>query len=235
MGPTSNIEWTDASWNPFIGCRKVSPGCKNCYAERIENRYGDFSKIRETKTLLNPMTWAVGRRIFTCSMSDFFIEEADPWREKIWNVIRDTRRHTYQILTKRPERIKDHLPKDWGERGWPNVWLGTSVELPMYLSRVSVLVENPAPVHFISFEPLLGPIGPWNQPEVEWVITGGESDYHHPRPANPEWFNEIRKHAHAQGIAFFHKQNGGRRKCECHGTYGCRLIDGRTWDEFPKQ
>ncbi len=282
MGRESGIEWTDATWNPWLGCTKVSPGCRSCYAERIEERYGrDFSKVRRAsnRTFNGPLRWEQGCMVFTCSMSDFFHEDADGWRDEAWEVIRQTPQHTYQILTKRPERIRECLPKtcfrcgdkdayghhaQWDAehdfigwtgmgvaRPWPNVWLGTSVEMQQYLApRIGRLVAVPAVVHFLSCEPLLGPLdfgedynGDWEDTatvtrfaldDIEWVITGGESGSDSViRPADSNWFRAIRDQCKEAGVPFFHKQNGGSKKCKCHGAWGCRLLDGRTWDEMP--
>src|SRR5689334_23079211 len=159
MGERTNIGWTDATWNPWHGCKKVSPGCKHCYMYRDKERYGqDPTKVVRSKTKFrDPFKWADGRMVFTCSWSDWFIEEADAWRPEAWEIIKATPHHTYQILTKRPERIAGHLPPDWG-RGYPNVWLGVSVENQDYVERILRLLAEPAAVHFISAEPLLGPL-----------------------------------------------------------------------------
>lgn len=237
------IEWTDATWNPWLGCHKVSPGCRNCYAERItENLMGRrFDEVRRSRTTFDaPLRWKEPCLVFTCSMSDFFHPDADAWRDEAWDIIRRTPQHTYQVLTKRPERLAECLPPDWG-KGWPHVWLGTSVEMQEYVTRICDLVETPAKVHFLSLEPLLGPILLDFDPycawftDVEWVITGGESG---PpdilRPASPDWFRDIRDQCRSAGVPFFHKQNGGSRKCKCHGAWGCRLLDGRTHDATPE-
>lgn len=249
MGKVSGIEWTDATWNPWLGCTKVSPGCRNCYAERIEERYGrDFSQVRRTayRTFNSPMRWERPRMIFTCSMSDFFHKDADDWREEVWDIIRVTPRHTYQILTKRPERIEECLPEDWGS-GWPNVWLGTSVEMPEYSGRMATLAEVPAVVRFISAEPLLGLVSiydaftllvteedrkqPLRWQTIDWVIVGGESDPVNPRPMKVEWARLLRDECLHYGIPFFFKQWGGRSRV--NGVWGGRVLDGRTWDEMP--
>lgn len=261
MGKVSHIEWTDSSWNPWLGCTKVSPGCKMCYAERIEERFSrDFSTVRRTSpaTFNAPLKWKEPRLVFTASMSDFFHEDADPWRNEAWNIIRRTPQHTYQILTKRPERIlngkkiPDHLPirmcfhcgntpaqcycPTFGAWPWPNVWLGVSVEMQEFMNRASELITIPAVVRFLSCEPLLGPLvlEPWLKYGIHWVITGGESDPTNPRPAKEEWFLDIRDQCKKWNVQFFHKQTGGRKKCSCHNTWGCRLLDGRTYDEMPE-
>ncbi len=286
MGRESGIEWTDATWNPFLGCTKVSPGCRNCYAERIEERYHrDFSKVRRTsnRTFNSPLRWKEPLKIMTCSMSDFFHEDADRWRDDAWEIIRRTPQHTYQILTKRPERIYENLPgvcfwcgmnvKEIHEMPtfqeaaiksvcgegilmgdnhhlfwpWPNVWLGTSVEMPKYSGRMETLGKVPAMVHFISAEPLLGPVSiydaftalateedrkqllTWEM--IDWVIVGGESDPNNPRPMKKEWVTGLRDECVSYNIPFFFKQWGGQVKVD--GAWGGRVLDGRTWDEMP--
>lgn len=160
MGKQTAIEWTDATWNPWRGCKKVSPGCKNCYMYREQKRYGKnpMEIVRAAHaTFTAPLKWKEPKRVFTCSWSDFFIEEADEWREEAWSIIRQTPHLTYQVLTKRPDLIKDRLPQDWGE-GYPNVWLGVSVENQDYMGRAMKLADLPAKVRFISYEPALGPL-----------------------------------------------------------------------------
>jgi protein gp37/site-specific DNA-cytosine methylase len=179
----SNITWTDHTWNPWTGCQKVSAGCKNCYMFRDEERWGkDPSIIKRTGdyTFNSPLRIKEPKMVFTCSYSDFFIEQADDWREDAWEIIRKTPHLTYQILTKRPERIKECLPSDWGE-GYPNVWLGVTVENQDTIHRAELLVEIPASVRFISAEPLLGPLDlltplDWKlMGHIDWIIIGGES------------------------------------------------------------
>src|ERR1700733_10506093 len=154
MGVSSAIEWTQATWNPWHGCKKVSPGCAHCYMYRDKKRYGqdpaDFVKINSTFDA--PTKGNEARMIFTCSWSDFFIEEADSWRPEAWEVIRATPQHAYQILTKRACRIATHLPRGWP---FPNVWLGVSVENPRFFSRIDELRNVAASVRFLSLEPLL--------------------------------------------------------------------------------
>lgn len=161
MAETTAIEWTEATWNPWVGCRKVSQGCKHCYMFRDQERFGqDPTKVRQTApaTFRAPLKWKEPKLIFTCSWSDFFIEEADVWRPEAWELIRKTPQHTYQILTKRPERILANLPADWG-RGYPNVWIGVTVEDQVAADkRIPLLLEVPTVVRFLSCEPMVGPV-----------------------------------------------------------------------------
>jgi protein gp37 len=182
MGKQTEIEWCDASWNPWYGCRKVSVGprggCTHCYVEREMRRYGlDFLKVTRAKdaTFRAPLKWKEPMRIFTCSWSDWFIEQADPWRAEAWEIIRQTPQHTYMILTKRPERImKSNLNyltpwAPWG-KPWPNVWLGVSVENQEQADkRIPLLLTIPAAVRFVSYEPALGPVN------FAHYFTGGMS------------------------------------------------------------
>lgn len=208
MAIKSKIQWTEATWNPWHGCKKVSPGCKFCYMYRDKERYGhDPTVVLRSKTKFNdPLKWNEGQLIFTCSWSDWFIEDADKWRNEAWKIIKDTPQHTYQILTKRPERIKDNLPEDWGN-GYENVWLGVSIESQSQISRAKTLLNVPASIRFLSLEPLLSEIDlnvevyTGLEPKqtigrnVDWVIIGGESGnktgkYNY-RPCNPDWIDSI--------------------------------------------
>jgi protein gp37 len=258
MADNTKIRWADATWNAWYGCQKVSQGCKHCYAERDMTRYGkDFRAVtRAAKATFDaPLKWArngkvkPGSRIFTCSWSDWFIEDADEWRDEAWQIVRDTP-FAYMILTKRPERMAEHLPSDWGA-GYPNVWLGVSAENQENTDkRIPQLLKIPAAIHFVSAEPLLGPLNLYDflpalwpkwTPETEWkpavlfkidwVITGGESG---PgcRPAEMDWFRDIRDQCTSAGVAFFHKQMGGKRKVD--GEWGGYLLDGKEWSEFPE-
>ena len=232
MGEHSAIQWTDNTWNPWMGCKKVSPGCKFCYSYRQQTAWGmDPTEIRRSKTkFYEPLKWRKPVKVFTCSWSDFFIEQADAWRDEAWEVIRKTPHLTYQILTKRPQNIKDRLPDNWGS-GWPNVWLGVSVENEDYLWRVDALRTVFAVVRFISYEPALGQVDftPYIR-VIQWIISGGESKS--PRSANLEWFRGVRDLCIQYGVAYFHKQNGGNRKID--EAYGGRKLDGKIWHQFPK-
>ncbi len=231
MGKTSGIEWTHATWNPWHGCIKVSPGCKNCYMYRDKRRFGQNPQqiVRSKTTFFDPLSWARPSRIFTCSWSDWFLEEADEWREEAWDVIRSTPHHTYQILTKRPDRILNCLPGDWNI-GWENVWLGVSIENQEYLFRKQKLVDVPCKVRFISAEPLIGAIDLGSLSLIDWVITGGESGPS-AREMDVDWARSIRDQCLVADVPFFHKQNGGVSKSD--GAWGGRLLDGRTWNQFP--
>jgi protein gp37 len=226
MGRTSSIEWTEATWNPWHGCSRVSPGCAHCYMYRDKRRYGqDPSLVVRSRTMFDaPTKWKQGRMVFTCSWSDFFISDADAWRKEAWEVIRQTPQHTYQILTKRPDRIVDCLPAGWP---FPNVWLGVSVENPRFYGRIEALRNVSASIRFLSLEPLLTrlPLLPLNG--VSWVVVGGESG---PgcRPIKADWIREIRDQCERAHAAFFFKQWGGPQKSRTG-----RLLDGRTWDAMP--
>lgn len=183
MGRQTGIHWTHRTWNPWRGCHKVSPGCARCYMFREQRRYGhDPTKVTRTKTWCDPPRWnreaeAAGRKflVFTCSWSDFFIEDADPWRPEAWDVIRRCPNLVFQILTKRPERISKNLPPDW-EQGYPNVWVGVSVENQDSARRLDHLLAVPALVHWVSAEPLLGPVDftAWLD-RLDWIVVGAES------------------------------------------------------------
>lgn len=226
----SKIQWTNDTWNPWHGCLKVSSGCKNCYMYRDKKRWGQDGAVikRSSDTIFNSPYHMVGPLVFTCSWSDFFIREADPWREETWNIIRNTKHLTYQILTKRADRILVSLPKDWGH-GWDNVWLGVSVETQAQAWRMDYLRSIPCGVRFVSCEPLLGPLN-LNLHGFSWVITGGESGPG-ARPAKTDWFLSIKDQCNCQGVKFFHKQNGGNTKKD--GAWGGRDLNGQVYQEFP--
>ena len=199
---------------------------------RDKKRFGQNPKIitRSKSTFYAPLSWKQARLIFTCSWSDWFLPEADSWRDEAWEVIRSTPQHEYQILTKRPERIKQHLPEDWNS-GWKNVWLGVSVENQEYVDRVTTLQEINAAVRFISAEPLIGPIKFESLKGIHWVITGGESGPK-ARPMKSEWAYSIRDQCLKSKVSYFHKQNGGTRIV--NGTWGGRELAGQIWNQFPQ-
>ena len=209
MSVTTAIEWTDATWNPWYGCHKVSPGCRGCYMYRDMAKYGrDPLAVTRSKTKFrDPLKWKEPRRVFTCSWSDFFHEQADEWRPEAWDIIRDTPHLTYQILTKRPENIAARIPADWGD-GYPNVWLGVSAESQFYYDeRVPTLMETPAALRFVSLEPLLGPIDLYGIP-LGWVIVGGESGPRY-RPLDVSWIDSIAQGCSEWRVPLFVKQDSG--------------------------
>ena len=222
MGEKSKIQWTGNTYNPWHGCQKVSAGCKFCYMFRDKERYGqDPTIVMRSKTNFNaPLRWKEPGLVFTCSWSDWFIEAADAWRDEAWAIIKATPHLTYQILTKRPERIADHLPADWGT-GYPNVWLGVSVENQATADfRIPILASVPAVVRFLSMEPLLGPVdltlsfnkNYWAEGIIGWVIVGGESGndtgkYRY-RAMSLEWLNSIITQCYRFGVPLFIKQMG---------------------------
>ena len=183
-----------------------------------------------------PRKWKEPRRIFTCSLSDFFLEDpnVDRWRVEAWNLIRETPQHTWMILTKRPERILSSLPPDWGDHGYPNVWLGTSVEmqLPYVEQRIPELLKVPAPVHFLSCEPLLGPLdlSPFvHSSGISWVIVGGESQPG-ARPMDLQWVRDLRDLCTDREVPLWLKQLGGHPNPRAHGE---AILDGKTYTEVP--
>lgn len=217
MSDKTIIAWTQRTWNPWRGCTKVSPGCKNCYMFTAQERYGqDPRKVIRTGTWGDPPKWqraaaasGITERVFTCSWSDWFHADADTWRDDAWEVIRRTPNLIYQILTKRPERIADHLPRDWGD-GWQNVWLGTSIESNGYVHRAGFLRNIPAVVRFVSYEPALGSLDRLSLSGIDWLICGGESGPGY-RPMPIEWPRQIRKACKESGTAFFFKQSAAPR------------------------
>jgi protein gp37 len=231
MGEQTGIEWTSATWNPWRGCTKVSRGCDHCYMFRDQLRYGrDPSVVVRAApvTFASPLKWAEGRKVFTCSWSDWFHADADPWRDDAWEIIRRTPQHTYQILTKRPGRIHRCLPADWAD-GYPNVWLGVSVEDQEAAFLVRQLRAIPATVRFISAEPLLGPLA-LNLDGMHWLIAGGESGPDH-RPMDLDWARSLRDACQGAGVAFFLKQLGGPASDKRGGAQA--TLDGRRWTELP--
>jgi len=241
MGEQTQIGWTEATWNPWHGCIKISPGCKNCYMYRDKERYGQDPRkvVRSKTTFTDPLKWKEPRVVFTCSWSDFFIAEADEWREDAWDIIRNTPQHTYQILTKRPERIADHLPSDWDRQDrWKHVCLGVSCENQETADeRIPILLQTPASVHWVSAEPLLGPIdfcglggccSEWRDYPLDWVVLGGESgpDF---RTMEIDWLRDaIEQLKNETEVKIFTKQDSGPRP----GLQG-RIPDELWIKEFP--
>jgi len=236
MGQKSAIEWTDSTWNPVTGCTKVSPGCKHCYAELFAERwrgipghpYEQGFDLRLWPDRLDlPLTWKKPRTIFVNSMSDLFHEKVPlAFIQKVFRTMETASWHTFQILTKRSERLVELAP----ELGWPpNVWVGVSIETAKYLWRADHLRKVPAALRFLSLEPLLGPISALDLAGIHWVIVGGESGPG-ARPIEAEWVREIRKQCRAADVPFFFKQWGGVQK-----KRNGRVLDGRTWDAMPNR
>lgn len=246
MADTS-IEWTDATWNPVAGCTVLTSGCTNCYAMRMAARleamgvekYSGLTrksggravwtgKIRlDEKALSAPMAWSKPRKVFVNSMSDLFHEDVPVnFIQRVWEVMRETPRHTYQILTKRPDRMAAVL-KGLGFAILPNVWLGTSIEDDRVLHRLAAIRLVPAAIRFVSLEPLIGSVAGGDLKGIHWAIVGGESG---PRARwmNPIWVDEIEAMCRRSGTAFFFKQWGGKNK-----KISGRLLNGRTYDEMP--
>ncbi len=240
-----SIEWTDATWNPVVGCTVMSPGCTNCYAMRmaarleamgmkkyagLTRRSGDRAvwtgKIAvDRKALEAPLAWPRSRMVFVNSMADLFHENVPAAAiSEVWDVMRRTPQHVFQVLTKRPDRMAElstEMPF------LPNVWLGTSIENSDYLWRLDALRQTKARIRFISFEPLLGPIADVNLVEIDWAIVGGESGPR-ARPMAAQWVHGICDACRKSGTAFFFKQWGGTNKKRAG-----RELDGRIWDEYP--
>ena len=246
MATNSKIEWTEATWNPVAGCSIVSPGCTNCYAMRLawrlagmgQDKYAGTTRISGGRPKWNgkvktdypsldiPRRWRKGRLIFVNSMSDLF-HEAVPleYIQKVFEVMEDTPQHTYQVLTKRAERLRELSPK----LRWPaNVWMGVSVESKDYTFRIDLLRRTKAKTKFLSLEPLLGPLNHLNLKQIDWAIAGGESGPGS-RPMSKQWVRAIRDQCIEAGVPFHFKQWGGTNK----GRTG-RTLDGRTWDEWPR-
>jgi protein gp37 len=234
MGDNSAIQWTDATWNPVTGCTKVSPGCKNCYAERLAARLqamgnpryrNGFDLTLHRDQLELPLRWKRPRRIFVNSMSDLFHDDVPrTFIQQAFDVMTRAHWHTFQVLTKRAERLRDLAPSlSWG----PHIWQGVSVESSRYVARIDCLRDVPATVRFLSLEPLLGPLADLDLHGIHWVIVGGESGPGH-RDIRAEWVRDIRDQCLRANVAFFFKQWGGRTP-----KAGGRELAGQTWSEYP--
>jgi protein gp37 len=247
MAGLSEIEWTDATWNPIAGCAMISPGCTNCYAMRMAARLqamrhpsyvqmtrksggravwtGELRLIESALSI--PLSWRKPRKIFVNSMSDLFQDGVPTsFIGRVWDTMEKAHWHTYQILTKRPDNMVAAL-NALSRPILDNVWLGTSVESGNYKGRIAELRKVPARVRFISFEPLIGSVGRVNLNGIHWAIVGGESGPQ-ARPMEAEWIEEIRGQCRDHDVKFFFKQWGGTNK-----KAAGRQYRGRTWDSFP--
>ena len=256
MSILSDIEWTDSTWNPVTGCTKVSPGCKNCYAETFAERFrgvlghpyeqGFDLKLWPGRLEL-PLRWKEPKVIFVNSMSDLFHEKVpDEYIQRVFEVMIKADRHIFQVLTKRSERMMEWTRRNYRflnekANGRPflpeHIWLGVSVENQKYTTRIAHLQKVPARIRFLSIEPLLGPVDLTASMVrgIHWVIVGGESG-HKARPMNPEWALAIQKQCARYSVPFFFKQwgafdpDGNRVGKKAAG----RALNGRTWDEMPE-
>ncbi len=247
MANNSSIEWTEATWNPVAGCNVISPGCTNCYAMRLAARLEAMGQEKYTGTTRKtggrykwngrikldwnsvglPKKWKEGRLIFVNSMSDLFHEDVPiDFIQSVFETMAATPQHTYQLLTKRAERLKElSLQLSWRT----NIWMGVSVESADYLWRIDHLRQTSANVKFLSLEPLLGPLEDMDLAGIHWAIAGGESGPNC-RSIQADWVRSIRDQCVRAGVAFHFKQWGGRNKKKTG-----RVLDGRTWDELPEE
>lgn len=245
MANKSPIEWTEATWNPVVGCTVLSPGCSNCYAMRLARRLEAMGQPKyvgttrlsggrakwngvirtDEESLKLPATWKTGRMIFVNSMADLFHEKVPlAFIKRVFETMAQTPQHTYQILTKRAGRLE----KLAGKLEWPqNIWMGVSVESADYFWRIDHLRQTPAAVKFLSLEPLLGPLENMDLQGIDWAIAGGESGPG-ARPMEIEWVRSIRDQCISADVAFHFKQWGGVNKKKTG-----RMLDGRSWDDFP--
>jgi protein gp37 len=234
MSDHSDIEWTDATWNPVRGCQKISPGCKHCYAETFSERFRGVPghpfeqgfDLRLVPSALDlPRRWRTGRLVFVNSMSDLFHEDVPAdFIQQAFAVMHECPQHQFQVLTKRAERLLAIAPRlDWPH----NVWMGVSVENDDYKWRIDLLRQVPAAIRFISAEPLLGPTERLPLDGIHWVIAGGESGPR-AREMKPEWARSIRDQCVSAGVPFFFKQWGGVQR-----KLAGRRLDKREWNEMP--
>jgi len=235
MATVSTIEWTEMTWNPVTGCIKISQGCKHCYAERMAKRlkamgatrYLDgFNPTLHEDLIDLPRKWKRPRLIFVNSMSDLFQDAVpDAFIRRVFDTMRDCPQHTFQVLTKRNDRLRQLGPSlPWSS----NIWMGVSVEDARVKDRINDLAAVPAHVRFLSCEPLIGPLEKLDLDLINWVIVGGESGPG-ARAMQPEWVESIQRQCQRKNVAFFFKQWGGVRKKSAG-----RELHGRTYDEMPR-
>lgn len=234
MGMKSSIEWTESTWNPLTGCTAISPGCKNCYAERLATRLqamgqpnyaNGFNLTLHDHALELPLQWKKPQTIFVNSMSDLFHRDVPvAFIQRVFDVMRRAHWHRFQVLTKRSARLLQLSPLlPWA----PHIWVGVSVENQNYAFRIDHLRQTGAHVKFLSLEPLIGPLRRLDLKGIDWVIVGGESGPG-ARPIDPSWVVDIRNQCQNAGVPFFFKQWGGMNKKKAG-----RMLEGRTWDEMP--
>ena len=240
MATTTEIEWTDATWNPVTGCTKISAGCDNCYAARFSERFrsvlghpfeNGFDLQLRPERLEQPLQWRRSKMIFVNSMSDLFHKEIPfAFIDRVFDTMEGATWHSFQVLTKRSSRLRDYVNKRYGDTPAPShIWLGTSIKDGTKKSRVRHIQAANAAVRFLSVEPLIGPIGVLNLTGIHWVIVGGESGPR-ARPMLIEWAREVRDQCRAAKVPFFFKQWGGKSP-----KAGGRLLEGREWNQVPKR
>lgn len=236
MGGKSSIEWTESTWNPVTGCHKISPGCKNCYAERLAKRLkamgqanykNGFKLTLQPQMLELPLKWKKPQTIFVNSMSDLFHKDVPlEYIQQVFDVMNRAYWHRFQVLTKRADRLAELSDElNWSD----NIWMGVSVESQKFVHRIDDLRSTGAKVKFLSLEPLLGPLENMDLEKIDWAIVGGESG-HGFRPIREEWVISIREQCNELGVPFFFKQWGGFNKKKTG-----RLLEGRTYDAMPSQ
>lgn len=234
MATKSTIEWTESTWNPLTGCSKSSPGCRNCYAERMAKRLkamgqrnyvNGFDLAMHERSLDLPLRWKKPQTIFVNSMSDLFHENVPlEFIQRIFDTMNEASWHRFQILTKRSAILRDLSPSlTWSD----NIWMGVSVESGDWAFRIDHLRESGAKTKFISLEPLLGPVPDLDLHGIDWVIVGGESGPG-ARPMDPSWVSEIRDQCLDEDVPFFFKQWGGVQKKKAG-----RVLEGKTWSQMP--
>lgn len=234
MGSKSSIEWTESTWNPVTGCTKISDGCKHCYAERMAlrlkamgqpNYVNGFSVTLHEQMLELPLKWKKPQMIFVNSMSDLFHEDVPAeFIYQVFDIMRQANWHTFQVLTKRAERLQELSPQlPWND----NIWMGVTVENANYVSRIDNLRRTGAKIKFVSFEPLLSEIADMDMRGIDWAIVGGESGPG-ARPMEEEWVLEIHQQCFENNVPFFFKQWGGTNKKKAG-----RILLGQTWDSMP--
>lgn len=238
MASTTEIEWTDATWNPVTGCTKISAGCDFCYAERFAERFRGvpnhpfsqgFDLTLRPERLEQPLTWRQPKMIFVNSMSDLFHKGVPkPFVDRVFDTMEKADWHTFQVLTKRSSRLRDYVNSRYADRAPPsNLWLGASVEDASRASRIRHIGQTNAAVRFLSIEPLIGDMGRVDLTGIDWVIVGGESGPR-ARPIQAEWVRSLRDQCLRASVPFFFKQWGGIRP-----KTGGRELDGREWNQMP--
>ncbi len=231
----SKIEWTESTWNPVTGCNKLSPGCKNCYAEKMSKRLkamgqrnykNGFKLTLQPHMLERPLHWKKPQTIFVNSMSDLFHKNVPlEYIQEVFSIMKRASWHRFQVLTKRADRLEEIAPfLEWT----PNIWMGVSVESQDYVSRIDCLRRTEAQTKFLSLEPLIGPLSNLDLTGIDWAIVGGESGFK-ARPMPADWVTSIKDQCIESNVAFFFKQWGGVQK-----KRNGRILDGRTWDEMPR-